>query len=192
MKRHNRWMVLLLAFCLLGLCLPPLPAQAAAGWAAFRQDADGSVSLSLDGLDPAQVVYGVQLEVTLDGTYQAEQVVLTPADSAAYSPEGGRLVAQSGGKTVVELYLTSPYALNHGSLLQLGKLTANGFGIIPESLRVALFDSDDLQNGPPAGQDPVVLEDFELRREGESGGASLGSGHAIRVSPWPVRPICRV
>lgn len=183
MKRHNRLTAFLLAFCLLGLCLPPLAAQAAAGWASFRQEADGGVSLSLGGLDPAQVVYGVQLEATLDGVYTAEQVALSPADSAAYSPAGGRLVSQSGGKTVVELYLTSPYALNHGDALALGQLTANGFGIIPERLKAALFDSDDLQNGPPAGQDPVALRDVELRREGESGGASLGGGHSIRVEP---------
>lgn len=182
MRNRNRILARFLAVCLLALGLPTPPASAADHWVAFTQDAEGGVNLALNGLDPDKLIYGVQLEVMLDGTYQAEQLRLTPPDSAAYSPEGATLISHRDGRTVARLYLTSAYTLNRGSQLDLGKLTADGFGIIPGRVRIGLFDSEDLANGPATGEKPVVMEELNLRPEGDiSSSVVLGSGHSIRV-----------
>lgn len=182
MKKPNRMLALLLAVCLLALGLPARPASAAAHWVAYSQNIQGDVNLSLSGLDPDKLIYGVQLEAMLDGTYQAEQLRLTPADSTAYSPDKATLISHRDGRTVVRLYLTSAYALNQGGGLDLGTLAANGLGVIPGRVRIGLFDADGLANGPASGEAPIVMEELELRPAGDSPDVVANGGHQVHAA----------
>lgn len=179
MRKLKRPLLFLLILCLAVLSLPALPASAVVRWLTFTQDARGGVSLEITGLDPQSVIHAVQVEAVLDGSYQAGDVVLSPADPDAYSPASATLVRQSGDKTVVNLYVVSEYALNEGDTLKLGSLTANGLGILPETVRVGLLDADGLHNPPPQGQQPVNMQEMGMRGTGTSIGVVLGSGHSI-------------
>ena len=125
----------------------PRPASAAGLSLTYRQTAQGAVVLGLSGLESGKTIYGVQLEVTLAGSYEASQVSLTPADPLAYSPGHAAAVTHSQGQTTLTVYLASPLALNSGSALTLGGLSANGMGVIPERAKVALLDSQDIAGG---------------------------------------------
>ena len=181
MHKFKRPLLLLLAACVLVFSLPAMPALAADRAMTYSQDAQGTVNLKITGLDPQSVVHGVQVEAVLDGGYQAGDIVLHPADPTAYSPSSATLVSQSGGKTVVNLYLVSEYALNNGETMDLGTLAANGLGIIPEKVRVGLVE--DLESPPPSGQNPVAMMDMDLRGSGSSLGINIGSGYSVAAAP---------
>lgn len=147
MKKGKRWVGLLLA-CALLIGALPLHAAAAAGVSlTYSQTANGQVVLGLEGLPSGSVLYGVALQVTLPGTYTPAQISLTPADPLNYSPSYGSQVSTSGGKTTATVYLVSSLALNNGSTLTLGALSAGGMGVIPENAKVLLMDSDALTGG---------------------------------------------
>ena len=109
MKRHNRWMVLLLAFCLLGLCLPPLPAQAAAGWAAFqrvpagikhglfqRRGSEGPVVAALfrsGGQRSVEQLSPVQQSALARGGDRLQQIKAIPRRFQIGQSEGGQMAA---------------------------------------------------------------------------------------------------
>ena len=108
----------------------------------YTQDSQGNVDLEIAGIDGGKTVYGVQLELALAGSYQADQVMLAPQDSLAYSPAQGYNASYQDGQTIVTLYVASAHALNVGDSLPLGRLTAGGMGIIPESARLLLLGAD--------------------------------------------------
>ncbi len=147
---RKRALALILALCLC-LCLPGLELPAAAADAltlVYSQSVDGEVHLGITGVDPAKVIYGVQLEVALDGEYLPENVRLDPEHgSSAFSPTFSTLVKKEEGRTTVALYLVSDYALNNQREIRLGALFAEGLPIAPLSARAALLDSDQLHNG---------------------------------------------
>ncbi len=146
MKKVKRWTGLLLLWALV-IGMLPLKASASGVSLTYRQTAQGDVILGLSGLGDGRTLYGVALEVTLAGTYAPAQISLSPADPLAYSPGYGAQVTSGGGKTKATLYLVSSLALNSGNALTLGALSVSGMGIIPESARVLLLDSDALTGG---------------------------------------------
>lgn len=156
-QKPKRLLCWLLAAVLL-LTMGPVSAQAAEGLAlTYRQTAQGDVILGLSGLDDTKSVYGVELELSLAGQYEANQVVLTPTDSLAFSPGQAAGVTHQQNRTTLTLYVASSHALNDRDTLQLGKLTAAGMGIIPESARVALLDSSGLTGTGAGALAPVPL-----------------------------------
>lgn len=76
----------------------------------------GSVELELKNLEGS--VYGLQLELTLEGSYP--KCTFTAKDSTAYTP--GCKAAAQNGKTSVTIYLTGRNALNNGANMTLGSL----------------------------------------------------------------------
>lgn len=155
----KRMISLLLALCLcLCLCPPGLSAQAAPGGMSlvYSQGTDGSVSLSVAGVEPERAIRGVQLEITLDGDgYAPEDIRIEPAEETAFSPAFSTLTEAGGDTTTVTLYLVSAYAMNLGDSLPLGRLTYKGLGLAPIDAKLALIDSSQLENGGEA--EPAVL-----------------------------------
>lgn len=144
MKRILQKTLSMLLSCALLLGLLPAYSWAAGteGLAlAYTQNSQGDVSLEITGIGSGKTIYGVQLELTLAGSYQADEVMLTPQDSLAYSPAQGYNASYQDGQTTLTLYVASSHALNNGESLPLGRLTAGGMGIIPESARLSLLDS---------------------------------------------------
>lgn len=142
-------LLLALALCL-SLCPPGLNAQAASDGMSlvYAQGVDGSVRLSVTGVEPDRVIRGVQLELTLDGaSYDPADIRIEPADSDAFSPSFGAITGPGGDVTTVTLYLVSPYALNTQETLPLGSLTYRGLGLAPIDARLGLIDSDQLTGG---------------------------------------------
>lgn len=182
MKKCKKLGALLLCWaCLLSVL--PLPASAAGLSLTYRQTAQGAVVLGLSGLESGKTIYGVQLEVTLAGSYEASQVSLTPADPLAYSPGHAAAVTHSQGQTTLTVYLASPLALNSGSALTLGGLSANGMGVIPERAKVALLDSQDIAGGVEnlsLAEVPVVQS-----TDSESPDLPFGESHPITSPQAP-------
>ena len=173
MKKSRKLSAFLLA-CALLVQLLPLQALAAGPTLTYRQTPLGDIVLGLTGLDSSKVFYGVQLEVTLEGDYEAGQVALSPSDPFAYSPSGVAAVHQDGRSTV-SLYLVSPYALNDRDALELGALSADGMAIVPESARISLLDSDSLVGG--VGAPPLEAITVEQAPNGDA--PAFGSSFEI-------------
>ncbi len=177
MKKAKRWIGLLLV-CALLMGMLPMHASAAEVSLTYRQTAQGDVVLGLSGLEGSKALYGVALEVTLAGTYQPAQISLSPADPLAYSPGHSVQVATSGGKTTATVYLVSHLALNSGGSLTLGALTASGMGIIPESAKVLLLDSDALTGG----LDSSAMETVPVVQSTGSEGPDLPFGASYTIT----------
>lgn len=182
-----------LLICALLLSALPLCAAAQDGLSlTYRQTAQGEVVLGISGLGAGRTIYGVEAEITLAGTYNANQIALSPADPLAYSPEHGTVVGQDQGKTVAKVYLVSHLPLNTNGTLTLGSLTVDGMGVVPESAKLLLLDSDGLSGGissTPVSV-PVVREGSGSGGSGSgSGGTSsgpvLGSSHTIHAPQAP-------
>lgn len=173
MKKSRKLLTFLLAFALLAQLLP-LQALAAGLTLTYRQTPQGDIVLGLTGLDGTKTIYGIELEVTLEGDYEAGQVDLSPKDPFAYSPSGMAATHQEGRSTV-SLYLVSPYALNDRDALELGSLTADGMAIVPESARISLLDSDSLTGG--AGATP--LEAVTVEQVLDEGAPVFGNSFEI-------------
>lgn len=169
--------VTLAAAVALGLPARSLAAEASKTQLSYCQTEQGNVVLAVTGIAPEKVIHGVQMEITLNGTYQPSEVALKPENG--FSPDFSTLVSQSGGKTTVTLYLVSAYALNHQSTLALGELTANGQGVVPEKALLALLDYDMIQNGPGAGNS-FYMEEVEVTRDPNS--VELGEFYSISGS----------
>ncbi len=145
MKKLRNILALLLCLCLLCPALPAAAYEDAVPTVRFSLEKDGSVQLRLTGLVENTVLRGVQLEVTLQGDYEAKDIALTPADSLAFSPAFATPVSKGGGKTTVTLYLVSAYALNTDTAVALGSLTAKGQGVFPLSARLGLLCQGDTE-----------------------------------------------
>ena len=115
--KHNRLLSLLLALILLAGAA--VPARCAGQPTVICETGvkDGVVSLSLEDLD-GSAVYGVQLELVLEGEYPRS--VFTPSSRAAYSP--GCVVETRRDTTSVTVYLTGSAALNRDGTVDLGEL----------------------------------------------------------------------
>ena len=133
----KRILSLLLA---LTLVLGLLPAAQAAGSPTLFCDAgtDGSAFLTLEDLRSSGV-YGVQLELTLEGEFP--RCVFTPASRTAYAPDCTVDVLR--GTTRVTVYLTDRSALDQDGYLELGELDAGTPGAVwPGTARLTLLDED--------------------------------------------------
>lgn len=123
----------------LALALGAAPAAMAASRPAliceFLRDNE-SAALSLEDLDGSDV-YGVQLELTLEGEYPG--CAFTPESRTAYAPDCA--VRVSRGRTRVTVYLTDRTPLNSGSVLDLGELDLDGYGAdaLPDTARITLL-----------------------------------------------------
>lgn len=129
--KNRTWKALLLTLTLvLGLALPAQAAGLRLSW-----DKKGnSVSLTLRGLGE-ESVYGVQLELTVDGNHARASFV--PAASDVYSPECR--VSASDRSSRIVLYLTSQEPLNSGGILEVGDLTLEKDFTMPADATVTLL-----------------------------------------------------
>ncbi len=177
-------------FLSLALLLPLCPAQAAAAPGSlqitYSQGAGGSVSLGVTGINPQKMIYGVQLEVTLNGDYQPDKITLAPASDSAFSPAFSTIVSKEEGNTIVTLYMVSDYALNSQGSLALGQLTANGLGVVPTAAKIALLDSEQMMGG---GELTMVSAPLVAAPGADTLGnsypvtLSVSSGGTVRVNP---------
>ena len=123
----------------LALTLGAAPAALAAARPAliceFLQGSE-AVILSLEDLDGSDI-YGVQLELTLEGEYPG--CTFRPGSRTAYAPDC--TVQAARGRTRVTVYLTDRSPLNAGSTLELGELDLDGYGAdaLPETARATLL-----------------------------------------------------
>lgn len=126
-------------FMALGLALGAAPAALAAVEPAlvceFLRDNETAV-LTLEDLDGSDV-YGVQLELTLEGEYP--DCTFTPDSRTAYAPDCS--VRVSRDRTRLTVYLTDRSPLNSGDALELGELDLGGYGAdaFPETARITLL-----------------------------------------------------
>lgn len=170
MRKKRNFLALLLSLALLtGMAVP---AQAA-GSVQLNWKQDGnSVELTLRGLE-GESVYGVQLQMIVDGTYTA---AFTPAADEAYSPECR--VSSSDSKTRITLYVTSQKALNNGEKLRVGGLTLSDKFTMPSTATVTLLGHE---LRPLAIADGTVVSTAEWTGGNDSdddddGGSSSGGG----------------
>ena len=136
---RKRTLALLMALALaLGAAPTALAAAEPALICEFLRDNE-TAFLTLEDLDGSDV-YGVQLELTLEGEYP--DCVFTPDSRTAYAPECGLRVSR--GRTHVTVYLTDRDALNGGNVLELGELDLGEYGAdaFPDTARIILLGED--------------------------------------------------
>lgn len=126
-------------FAALALALGAAPAALAAVEPAlvceFLRDNETAV-LTLEDLDGSDV-YGVQLELTLEGEYP--DCTFTPDSRTAYAPDCSVRVTRD--RTRVTVYLTDRSPLNSRDALVLGELDLGGYGAdaLPGTARIILL-----------------------------------------------------
>ena len=173
--RGHKLVALFLSLTLLaGLTVP----ARAAGNVRLRWSQSGSsVELKLQGLE-GESVYGVQLQMTVDGVYTA---AFTPAADGAYSPECR--VSSSDKRTRVTLYITSQKPLNSGDELPVGGLTLSGSFTMPSTATATLLGHE---LRPLAIADGTVVHASELPSGSSGGGGGGGysgpTSYRIQVS----------
>lgn len=122
---YRAWSLLLAAILTLPLAVP---AQAAGLRLSWRRSGNGAV-LTLRGLGE-ESVYGVQLELTVEGSYASAAFI--PGDPDAYSE---CRVSAGSRDTRVVVYLTAQKPLNDGGELEAGTLTLDrGFAMPAEGI----------------------------------------------------------
>ncbi len=130
---------ILALFAVLTLALGTAPAALAAAEPTlvceFLRDSETAV-LTLEDLDGSDI-YGVQLELTLEGEYP--DCTFTPGSRTAYAPECS--VRDTRDRTRLTIYLTDRMPLNDGNTLDLGELDLGGYGAdaFPEAVRITLL-----------------------------------------------------
>lgn len=130
---------ILALFAVLTLALGTAPAALAAAEPTlvceFLRDSEIAV-LTLEDLDGSDI-YGVQLELTLEGEYP--DCTFTPDSRTAYAPECS--VRDTRDRTRLTIYLTDQTPLNDGNTLDLGELNLGGYGAdaFPEAVRITLL-----------------------------------------------------
>lgn len=173
MRKKRNFMALLLSLALLtGMTVP---AQAA-GSVQLNWKQDGSsVELTLRGLE-GESVYGVQLQMIVDGTYTAG---FTPAADGAYSPECR--VSSSDSKTRITLYVTSQKALNNGEKLRVGGLTLSDKFTMPSTVTVTLLGHE-LKPLTFANGTAIPTAEWAGDDNGGSSGGGGGGGGSKAIS----------
>lgn len=173
MRKKRNFLALLLSLALLtGMTVP---AQAA-GSVQLNWKQDGSsVELTLRGLE-GESVYGVQLQMIVDGTYTAG---FTPAAEGAYSPECR--VSSSDSKTRITLYVTSQKALNNGEKLRVGGLTLSDKFTMPSTVTVTLLGHE-LKPLTFANGTAIPTAEWAGDDNGGSSGGGGGGGGSKAIS----------
>lgn len=171
MMKTQRFTALVLACVLLAALVIPVGA-AAAPKLTYTQSGS-TVQLTLQDLG-SESVYGVQLELTISGSYS--DASFTPASSTAYAPPCHR--ATTGDSTLVTLYLTDRAPLNRGSTLTLGTLKLSQSFTMPDAAAVTLLDRD---LKPVSDRQPIPVS----RQSSSSGGSSGGSRPTSAPTPSP-------
>ena len=152
MKKLTRKAASLLLACALLLGLMPQPALAAGVELKYQSQGNG-LYLGLTGLDEKDVIYGVQLQLTLTGELSRDILSLEPADGLAFSPDNAAAVEAKDGKTTLTLHLVSAYALNNQDTLDLGFLTTDGQAQITAA-SYALVNSKTFYDKDETGENP--------------------------------------
>lgn len=173
---------LLLAWALL-LGLMPQPALAA-GVELKYQAESGGLRLGLAGLDEKEVIYGVQLQLTLTGELNSDTLYLAPADGLAFSPNKAAVTEAKDGKTTLTLHLVSAYALNNKTTLDMGllktdgeaKITAASYALVNSK---TFYDEDNETHENPNNQlkmTPISTAQGPVDPNRPSGGDSSDGG----------------
>ena len=155
----------------LALALAAAPAAGAAARPAlvceFLRDNETAL-LTLEDLDGSGV-YGVQVELTLEGEYPG--CAFTPSSRTAYAPDCGLSVSR--GRTRVTVYLTDRTPLNDGSSLELGELDLGEYGAdaLPETARITLLGErlQPLAGGMTGTADVEAYPWEDIPRPGDDG-----------------------
>lgn len=176
--RGHRLLALLLSLTLLaGLTVP---AQAAGSVQLNWKQSGSSVELTLRGLE-GESVYGVQLQMIVDGTYTA---AFTPAADEAYSPECR--VSSSDRRTRITLYITSQKPLNNGDKLPVGGLTLSGSFTMPSTATVTLLGHElrplAIADGTAVSTAEWAGDDDDDDHGGSSGGGGGGGSYSKPTS----------
>lgn len=180
--RGRNFMALLLSLTLLaGLSIPARAAEKLQ--LCWKQDGGNSVELTLQGLE-GESVYGVQLQMIVDGTYTA---AFTPAAEGAYSPECR--VSSSDRRTRITLYITSQKPLNDGDKLPVGGLTLSGRFTMPSTATVTLLGHE---LRPLAIADGAAVSTAEWTGGGDSddddhGSSSGGGGSYSKPTSYQIK-----
>lgn len=172
MKKHRSLTALALAVALVFSLT--LPAQAAAPGLSYTQSGN-TVQLKLQNLGQ-ESVYGVQLELTLEGSYSS--ALFTPSTTGAYAPPCHR--TEAGDATQVTIYLTAQTPLNSGSELSLGALTMPDAFTMPDTA-TALLLGRDLQ--PIGDVQPLTVTKQSSGGSGGNPGGGGGGGGALTPTP---------
>lgn len=177
----------LLAWALLLGLMPQQALAADAGVELKYQPESTGLYLGLAGLNPENVIYGVQLKLTLTGEMSSDILYLEPADGLAFSPDKASQVSAKDGKTTLTLHLVSAYALNNQTTLDMGLLKTNGSATI-SAAEYALVTSKTFYDTDETGQNPdnrLTMNKINFGQGsvgpnrpsgGDSDGSSSGSG----------------
>lgn len=170
----RRAITVLLTLCLL---LGTVPAAQAAGtpWLTYRYAGGNAVELTLEGMEGR--VYGVQLELELNGRY--DQVYFTPAGRAA---DVACRVEDSGSRTLAYVYLVPEEAAPlGGSRISLGLLEADGGIALGGNAWITLLDRE-LGRYAEADETPVRLREEYDPYPDTGSGSTGGTTYQITVA----------
>lgn len=170
----RRTITVLLTLCLL---LGTVPAAQAAGTPGltYRYTGGSAVALTLEGME--EKIYGVQLELELNGRY--DQVYFTPDNRSA---DVECRVENSGGRTVAFVYLVpeeqTPLS---GSRISLGVLEAAGGIALGGTAWITLLNRD-LGSYPEADRQQVRLQEEYDSYPDTGSGSTGGTTYQITVA----------
>lgn len=175
-------------FMALALALGAAPSALAAAEPAlvceFLRDNETAV-LTLEGLDGSDV-YGIQLELILEGEYPG--CTFTPDSRTAYAPDCD--VRVSRDRTRVTVYLTDRSPMNDGDTLELGELDLEAYGAdaFPGTARITLLGE---RLRPLAGgmTGTVDVEAFPWEDSAGSGDPVLPPSQQDPGSQDPAQPL---
>lgn len=168
MTKHRSLTALALVFAL--FCALAVPVGAALVPKLTYTQSGRTVKLTLQNLGE-ESVYGVQLHLTLAGSYTS--ATLAPSSSTAYAPPC--TCSAAGTSTEVTVYLTDQSPLNSKGSLELGSLTLPSAFTMPEAATLTLLDRD---LKPLYGDLSISVS----RQSTSSGGSGSGGGGGIT---WP-------
>lgn len=133
--KNRRFTALLLALSM--VCALALPVSAATDPQLSYTQSGSSARLTLKSLGNDSI-YGVQLELELEGSYPS--AAFTPTASTAYAPPCRCVAGEKS--TQVTVYLTDRSPLNQNGALDLGTLTLPASFSLPTTATVTLLDRD--------------------------------------------------
>ena len=150
---YKAWSLLLALAMTLGLALP---AQAAGVRLTWEKTGSRGAALTVRGLGE-ESVYGLQLELTVAGSYSSASFAPDPADAYAECR-----VSASDRDTRVVIYLTAQKPMNSGSVLDAGTLSLDGSFTMPSSATLTLLGHE---LKPLAAADKAVVAAGEQPRD---------------------------
>lgn len=103
------------------------------------QTGEQTANVSVEGINGAQGVFAVQLELTLPGEHSNAQLTLPPGlQGAVYQADP--TVAVSGGNTSLTFYLYSDTPINEDGPFSLGSIDLGGTFVQPSAAKLTLLD----------------------------------------------------